>query len=359
MKIAFIASDLSLPGQGMQLARLALAAKEDGHDISVTSLGEAGAPGAWLAERGVKVRTFPSSSWRLAPGLARFSLSTLFERPEVLQTWGFRADIAGKTLGFFFGARVVVSSLRSTETPKRMEAERVTSFLSAKTVANSAWLASLAGKCGISKSQLSVIPNSVDAASIKHKDRRKPAKDGKWKMLFAGHRSPGSGTPVLISALAGLSKAGMPFKAIFVGGQDAGFDAEMQLHMDECGISSKVDVRGPAGQEEMRKLMDDSHMLIAPQIIGWTPNTMLEAFASGLPVVAANIEGVKELMSDGRAGRLVAPMDPTSLAKGIADAAMDYDGSVRMAREARRAALEKHSPQAVHKAYLDLYKSLF
>ena len=358
MKISFLASDLALPGQGFQLAQLAAAAKEDGHEVGVISLGSSGAAGVWLAEKDVPVRTLPSASWRMPMALARFSIATLLSRPDILQTWGLKANIAGKSLGFFCGAKAIVSSLRSPETPKRMEVERVSSFLCAKTVANSEWLASLALNCGVSKSQVAVIPNAFDASAITRKERRKPAKDGKWKILFVGRRSPNSGVPVMVSALAGLAKSGMPFKAIFAGDAEKGFDAEMQLHLDAQGISTKMDIRGALSQEALRKLMEDSHLLIAPNIFNWTPNTILEAFASGLPVVATNIEGVKELVVDGKTGHLAIPLDPTSLAKKIAESVMDYDGTIRMAREAHKTLRERHNPKDIHTAYLDLYKSL-
>ncbi len=359
MRICFLASDLSLPGAGMQLAQIAAAAKEEGHETTVISLGGTGAPGEWLAAKGVAVRAFNSQSWRLPLALAKFAGATISARPDILQTWGFKANIAGKALGFFCGAKATVSSLRSPESPRRMEAERIASFLCAKTVASSAWLANAGALCGISKAQIETIPNCVDAAAIPRKDRRKPAKDAKWKIIFLGARTPSSGMPLMVSAVAGLAKAGMPIKAVFAGASDKALDAEMQRHLDANGIATKVELKGQLGQEALRKLMEDAHILAAPNVFDWTPNIILEAFASGLPVVAANIEGVRELVIEGKTGRLCVPMDATSLAKGIADAAMEYETStLRMAREARKLAVERHSPQAMAKAYLDLYKSL-
>lgn len=359
MRIVFLASDLALPGQGMQLARLAAAAKEAGHEPLALSLGALGGPGEWLKARGVETRALSAKSWRTPLGLFKFAAATLKARPDVLQTWGFKANVAGKALGFFCGARNVVSSLRSLESPRRMEVERVTSFLCVKTVACGAWLLKAGEACGIPKGQLLQIPNCVDCAAIAWKERRKPAKDGKWKILCLGERSLASGAPLLLSALAGLDKAGMPFKAVLAGASpDERFEKGLLVQIEELGLAKKVELRGEQDASSVRRLMEDSHILVAPKLVDWTPNALLEAFASGLPAVAAGVEGVGELVTDGRTGRLAAPADANSLAKAIADAAMDYEGSLRMAREARRRAVELRAPSATTDAYLKLYESL-
>ena len=360
MKIVFLASDLAMPGQGAQLTHLACATKEAGHEVTVLAFGQSlGQAEAALKEKGIASKTFPSQSWRLPLALLKFAFATLGNRPDILQTWGFKANIIGKTLGFFCGAKAIVSSLRSPESPKRMEIERVSSFLCAKAVANSSWLANLAQTCGISKDLLTVIPNACDTASVKHKERKRPAsKDGKWKLLFLGVRSLDSGLPVMITALGALNKSGMPFKAVLAGEAEKQFDAELAMHLQDSGLNSKIEIRPQVTQEAVQKLMEESHLLIVPNVFDWTPNTILEAFASGLPVVAANIEGVKELVIDGKTGHMAMPMDPTSLAKKIAESLMDYEATLRMAREALKHARERYNPQSVHSSYLELYKSL-
>ena len=360
MKIAFIASELAMPGQGMQLAHLALAAKNAGHEVLVLSLGGVGEPGAWLLEKGIKVKALNALSWRLVPGLARLAGCIMAFRPSLTQTWGFRANLAGKTIGFLSGARLVVSSMRSPCQPKVMELERITSFLCAKNVASSSWLANFAKSCGHSKGQFVVIGNACDINAFKFKERRRPiGKDGKWKLLFVGDRSMDSGIPDLISAASGLAKSGMPFKLTLVGSGDRAFDAEMLYHIQSMNLSSKIEIKGRIPHSSMPALLEESHLLIAPNAFCWSPNALLEAFASGLPVVASNVEGVKELVTDGKTGRLFASLDPSSLARKIVEATMDYNVSLRMAREACKVVHERNNPKTICGDYLALYESLF
>jgi len=344
MKILFIASDASLPGQGGQAVRLALAAKAAGDQTSLISLKPLGQEAKKLSEGGVEARSLPVGGWRLALNAPRLALAILFKRPEIIQTFGFQANILGKILGFLFGARLVVSSLRSPEPPKMLEMERVSSFLSAKTLAPSAWLASLALRAGISKSQVLKAPLSCDLEAFKAKERHKPhSKDSKWQILFLGERCNETGVPLLIAALDALAKGGVHFKAELAGKAHPAFDFELSARVKELGLESKVSIEPEVPHEKVPALMAKAHLLVAPNVENWTPNTILEAFASSLPVVATDIEGVGELVRDGKTGRLAKPLDPGSLLEKISLALGDYERSVKMAREAHRLAAEEHS----------------
>jgi glycosyltransferase involved in cell wall biosynthesis len=360
MKTLFLASDLAAPGQGMQLASLAAASKSAGNETRVISLGKTpGEPGAFLEANGIKAECLGARSWLLPVGLLRGALKVLLFRPDILQTWGFSANISGKAIGFFCGAKATISSLRSPDTPKRLEAERISSFLCARTVASSKWLGELAKACRISRDgSETVIPNSCDASAFKFKERRPPPKDKRWKILYLGKRCPETGLPELLHALGALTRAGLKLKAVFAGEAAPGFDAGISTLVKDLGLETNLELKGPLKREETARLFENAHLLVAPNVFDWTPNTIMEAFASGLPVVATGIEGVGELVVDGRTGRLAVPMEPASLARKIADALGDYDSSMRMAREAAKLLRERHSPAAVNAAYLKLYDEI-
>ncbi len=359
MKILFIASDLSRPGQGGQLVRLAEAAKAAGHETSVVSLKPGGENAARLAAAGMETRTLELKSWRLAFNGPRLAWTILRRRPDIVQTWGFEANVSGKLLGFLMGARFVVSSLRGPEMPKVMEMERVSSFLSAKTLAPSSWLANLAKSAGISRAQAVAPGLSCELEAFKAKERRRPAsKSDKWHLLFLGERSAESGVPALLAALDAMARGGLNFKAELVGGAAPGFDFELESRIKELGLGGKVFIEPPVPHGKVPALMEKAQLLIAPNVFNWTPNTILEAFASSLPVVATDIEGVGELVRDGRTGRLARPLDPNSLLEKISLALGDYEQSVKMAREALRAVKEGHSAEKAGASHLEAYREL-
>ena len=68
---------------------------------------------------------------------------------------------------------------------------------------------------------------------------------------------------------------------------------------------------------------------------------ILEAYAAGVPVIAAAVGGIPEILTDGETGFLVPPNDPAALAARIRAAAADPAALARIAANALRAARER------------------
>ena len=87
------------------------------------------------------------------------------------------------------------------------------------------------------------------------------------------------------------------------------------------------------------------------------PLAVLEALASGVPVIASRIGGIPEQLSD-ETGVLVAPGDPRALAASIAELLDDPDRRARMSAAAAADARARFSLDRQVAAYLDLYAEL-
>ncbi len=99
-------------------------------------------------------------------------------------------------------------------------------------------------------------------------------------------------------------------------------------------------------------------IFVLPSLREGISNTLLEAMASGRPVIATRVGGNPEIVTDGRAGRLVAPGDTDSLAEAM----LAYLDSPTMidahGREARAHALRSFSLESMVSAYDRVYHSL-
>jgi sugar transferase (PEP-CTERM/EpsH1 system associated) len=106
---------------------------------------------------------------------------------------------------------------------------------------------------------------------------------------------------------------------------------------------------------EMLRLFD---VFVLPSLNEGISNTILEALASGLPVVATRVGGNVEIVDEGRCGRLFAPGDVDALAALLAQYADESQLLAAHAAAARRAATERFSLGGMVAQYRLLYESL-
>jgi len=122
---------------------------------------------------------------------------------------------------------------------------------------------------------------------------------------------------------------------------------------DQAGAADIVWL--PGERADVPELMRGFDLFVLPSLGEGISNTILEAMASGLPVIATRVGGNPELVEEGITGRLIPPEDPAELAQALLDYVDDPD---RLAREgaAARARVEAHfSMDAMVRGYLGVY----
>jgi phosphatidyl-myo-inositol alpha-mannosyltransferase len=141
-----------------------------------------------------------------------------------------------------------------------------------------------------------VVPNGIDHAALASLE---PARRG-GRILFVGRDEPRKGLDVLLDAFRRLP--GEPTLAL-VGPRRAS--------------GERVEALGVVDDDELRRQLARADVLAAPSVGGESFGiVLLEAMAAGLPVVASDIPGYRELLPE-EAGRLVPPRDPPSLAAAL------------------------------------------
>jgi glycosyltransferase involved in cell wall biosynthesis len=141
-------------------------------------------------------------------------------------------------------------------------------------------------------------------------------------VCFVGNLVHEKGPDVLVEALALLRAARKPAaRAVFVG--DGDLKPSLVTRVGELGLGDRVAFAGRRAPEEIPRWISAADVLCLPSRREGCPNVVLEALASGRPVVASAVGGVPELLSD-RNGLMVPADDPSALARGL-DAALDRD----------------------------------
>jgi glycosyltransferase involved in cell wall biosynthesis len=154
-------------------------------------------------------------------------------------------------------------------------------------------------------------------------------------------------------ALAIRALADVPDAVLAIVG-DGPLRAELEQLAGDTGVSARVVFAGL--RPDARALMGAADAIVLPSKSEGLPLTVLEALASGTPLVATSIRGTRELLTDGDDALLVQP-DEAALARALQRVLTDRGLASRLAA----VALEKtaaHSEEAMVAGYLDLYGRL-
>jgi sugar transferase (PEP-CTERM/EpsH1 system associated) len=131
---------------------------------------------------------------------------------------------------------------------------------------------------------------------------------------------------------------------------------EIEAVLDDAGLRDLCWL--PGYRDDTDRLYAAFDLFVLPSQREGISNTILEAMASGLPVVATRVGGNPEITRDGETATLVPPSDPTALARAIA---AYLDDPVRLAAHGnagRAMACERFSLEAMAENYAAVYDAL-
>lgn len=144
------------------------------------------------------------------------------------------------------------------------------------------------------------------------------------------------------------------WRLVLVG--DGPLRAECARRLAAAGLAERAWL--PGDRRDIPDLMRSFDAFVLPSWAEGISNTVLEAMASGLPVVATRVGGNAELVDDGRTGRLVPPAQAEALAAALVAVAGDPSVARAMGATGRARALAQFSLDAMVSAYDSLYRGL-
>jgi glycosyltransferase involved in cell wall biosynthesis len=130
----------------------------------------------------------------------------------------------------------------------------------------------------------------------------------------------------------------------------------VQAVLAEAGLAQHAWL--PGERDDVPRIMRGFDLFVLPSLAEGISNTILEAMASGLPVLATAVGGNPELVAAGATGTLVPAADPESMARAILDYARDPEWRVRQGGEARRLVERRFGMEAMVNAYMNVYNSM-
>ena len=191
-------------------------------------------------------------------------------------------------------------------------------------VLSSQWRTWITGVTG--NPRVVCVPNPVLPVS-----GRAPS-DRKNVVLFFGRLGRGKGVFDLLDAIAGL-RASMPeVRLVCAGDGDREAVAKRAVQL---GIGDAVSFTGWIGPSKKQLLLRSAAVFVLPSYAEGLPMSLLEAMAAGLPIVAAEVGGIPDVVTDGVNGFLFTPGDTAVLERLLCRLMHDPELSRRIASAAR------------------------
>ncbi len=155
-----------------------------------------------------------------------------------------------------------------------------------------------------------IVPNGVDVDAPPSGPN--PPSDH-LRLLFVGRPEERKGLPILLRAFEELVRH-LPSRLTVIGA-----DADdATRYLADPDVADHIDALGRISGAELWRRMHDADVLCAPSLDGESFGMVLtEAFAAGTPVVASEIAGYADVVTDGHDGILVPPADPQRLAEEL------------------------------------------
>ena len=182
------------------------------------------------------------------------------------------------------------------------------------------WAARLV-QLGCPADRIDVHHMGIDLSRFAFTPPRTPTVDQPVRIVAVARLVEKKGLPYAIRAVCALRRDGVDVVLDIVG--DGPLRAELESLVGELGMSNAVRIIGAKSREDVARAMGSAHLFVAPSVTArdgdmeGIPVALMEAMASGVPVVATRHSGIPELVRDQVSGLLVGERDVEALANAL------------------------------------------
>ncbi|MBW8865668.1 MAG: glycosyltransferase family 4 protein, partial [Verrucomicrobia bacterium] len=197
-----------------------------------------------------------------------------------------------------------------------------------------------------------VVPNAVDKEFFPIV----PAPEAQPLILCVGHVTVRKNQNAFIQAMDALATR-LALRSRFIG-----LAAEGDPYAEEfkrlAATRPWVEHINWADRAEVRTHFQKASLLVLPTLEDNCPMVVLEAMAAGVPVMAANVGGVPDLIENGETGLLCNPLDEAGMTNATERLLRDRELAGVLAENARRKAFATYHPTVVARQHLQIYREL-
>ena len=214
----------------------------------------------------------------------------------------------------------------------------------------------------IPEKKVDVIPNAIDATKYQTSVDRGSVRQrygvgwGEKLILCVGRLVPQKGIEYFIRAIPQIARHYPEAKYVIVG---EGWSRDiLEAEARASRHANKIKFTGFASDQEVIGLMTSADVLVVPSIYEPFGIVALEGMATGIPVVASQVDGLAEVIDHERTGLFVFPRSPESIAWGIERILSDPDHARWLTENAKEKLHNAYSWEAVAMKTVDVYRKV-
>jgi glycosyltransferase involved in cell wall biosynthesis len=363
-RILLLSTSLGMGGADRQILYLAHALKAKGCEVRLVCMTPPEEMGRQAQADGLSITSLDmqrgKADWRSFQRMV--SLLKTWQ-PHVLTSFMYHANLLGRVAGKWAGVPLVVSSIRSERNGSALRDKlmQLTNWMDHSSTTNSRQVAdSLQNRKLLSGHKVRVIPNGVDIAALSASgEERRRIRDelglapGEFLWLAIGRLWPQKDYPLMVQAFHPLANA--PARVAIAGRGPLLDELKQQAH--QLGIASRVMFLGV--RQDVAALLSAADGFVLSSAWEGMPNVIMEALASGVPVVATRVGGVPELVENDKSGFLVPAGDSGALTQAMRRLmSLSADQRRQMGQHGRDHIAAHYSLPAMADRWIALYEEL-
>ncbi len=370
IRVLHVLTNLHVGGTERQAVALTCGLDPRRFEVGLACLSRSGELHDEVERCGIPIDTYPMHRlYGPASMYQRFRLARYVRERhiDVVQSYGFYANLFATPAARLARVPVVLGSVRDVGdllwTARQRRAQRLVCGLCDRVIVNAHAVARRCIELGYDPWRILVIPNGIDP-------RRFVALETGWR-----ERNGIPPQATLVTVVARLATAnGVDFKGIrdflaaarlvaprfeharFLLVGDGSNRPALEALAHELGLGERAIFVG--FRHDIPEILGHSSVLVQPSLTEAMSNSIQEAMAASLPVVATDVGGNPELVEDGRTGLLVPAADPAALARAIETLLGDPELRQSLGRAGRRRVVERYSLDRLIDSIETLYASL-
>lgn len=362
LRVGLVIPTLDRGGAEKQLCLLASRLDRDRFDPHVFVLTRSGPRQSFLEAAGVPVTVIgkrwkgdPSAWWKLAAALRKQKL-------DLVHTWLFAANSFGRTAALWAKIPVVIGGERSVDPWKaswQLALDRWLARRSDAIFTNSSGVVDFYQRHGIAKERFLIIPNGVELPQPSRIDRpealRRMQVPSDWRVILAvGRLWPQKGYREALWCMELLRLVEPRTMLVVIG--EGPQRASLEEYRDKIQVAAHVRLLGE--RSDVADLMPHADVLLHASQYEGQSNAILEAMSAGVPVVASDIPGNRDLVIDQQTGYLVDRDDVRTMVQRLRRLVTDSQLRESMGQAARERVEREFSVDRMVQRHEDAYLQL-